>query len=330
MTTEEILKLLYAAPAALRAKAICRELSLHRCAVRKAVRELRQAGYEIEGSLRTGLRLLSGDDRLALSKIAACIPCHPWLEKVQIFDSLESTNTLAKQLAAEGAPAGTVILAETQSAGRGRLGRSFSSAPGGLYMSVILRPEGKPEDYLHLTAAAAVAAMRAIEESFGVKADIKWTNDLVVSGRKICGILTELSAGAVIVGVGINCNQTTLAPEIADMASTLAAQLGRPIDRNILAANLIHAFFALSVTLFSHKEHWLRRFTERCITVGQDVKLVQGGEVRFAHAESVGVDGALIVRLPDGSTEAVTCGEVSVRGMYGYAGGSDRPNGRNP
>lgn len=325
MTTEDVLKFLHAAPEKVTREEFCGKLHLRRGAVRKAVRELRQAGYDIDGTLRSGLRLVPGPDRLELTKIAVCIPAHPWLPRLILLDDIGSTNTYARQLAAAGAPAGTVVLAEAQSAGRGRLGRTFSSEPGGLYMSVILRPSENLEALMHLTAAAAVAAMRAVEESCGVRADIKWTNDLVIGKRKLCGILTELSidsgtrlVDAVIIGIGINCNQAALAPEIADMATTLAAESGAPIDRNILAANLIHAFFALSETLFSQKENWLRRFRERCITIGQDVKLVRGDEIRYAHAESIGQNGELIVRFADGTTESIASGEVSVRGMYGY------------
>ena len=261
---------------------------------------------------------MTTQEALSAARIAEKLPEHPWPARMRIFDTLDSTNTYAKRLALAGAASGTVIFAESQSAGRGRLGRSFSSEPGGLYMSVILRPEKKPEEFLHLTAAAAVAVMQAIEESCGVQTQIKWTNDLVASGRKVCGILTELSAEAVVVGVGINCNQAALSPELADIATTLAAEAGAPIDRSLLAADLIHAFSALSKTLFSQKERWLRRFAARCITVGRDVKLVRGDEVRFAHAEAIGPDGELIVRLADGTEEAIACGEVSVRGMYGY------------
>ena len=325
MTTEEVLKLLQASPAHISGEQISKALNISRAAVWKAVKQLQQAGYEIEAAPRRGYRLASLPDRLDAAKIAACLPDHPWLPTVQIFEEIGSTNTFAKQLAAEGAAAGTVILAERQTAGRGRLGRSFCSEPGGLYMSVILRPGEKPEALMHLTAAAAVAAMRAVEESCGVKADIKWTNDLVVGRRKLCGILTELSmdfdtrlVDAVIIGIGINCNQASLDPAISDMATTLRQETGAAVDRNLLAANLICAFYALSETLLSQKEDWLRRFRERCITPGQDVKLIRGYEVRFAHAEAIGPDAELIVRLPDGSTEAIASGEVSVRGMYGY------------
>lgn len=327
MTTEEVLKLLQAEAGYVSGEKLSAALGVSRAAVWKAVRSLRQAGYGIEAVTRRGYRLAASPDRLDAAKIAAVIPDHPWLQNLILLDEAGSTNTYARRLAAEGAPAGTVVLAERQTAGRGRLGRTFLSPAGGLYCSVILRPDAKPEALMHLTAAAAVAAMRAVESSCGLTPKIKWPNDLVCGRKKLCGILTELSVeaesrivDAVIVGIGINCNQTEFDPAIADMAASLQLETGRPVDRNLLAGNLIHAMYALSLTLFSEKESWLRRFRENCMTVGQDVKLVRGDEVRLAHAEGVGPDGELLVTFADGTAEAVTSGEVSVRGMYGYNG----------
>ena len=259
-------------------------------------------------------------DSLDAKKIARAIPDHPWLEHLVILDETDSTNTYLKKLAASGAPEGTVVLAETQTAGRGRLGRSFLSPAGGLYMSVLLRPPEPPEQLLHLTAASAVAVQRSVKEVCGLDTGIKWTNDLVCRGRKLCGILTERdSTGAVVVGVGINCNQTGFDAQIADMATSVCLETGRPVNRNRLAGLLIHSFFALALTRQTQKEGWLRRFREACITVGRDVRLVRGDETRLAHADGIGENGELLVTYEDDTQDRISSGEVSVRGMYGYS-----------
>ena len=264
-------------------------------------------------------------DKLSKRAISRTIPDHPWLKDLVILDEVDSTNTCARSLADAGAGEGTVVLAERQTAGRGRMGRTFLSPAGGLYMSVVLRPTAPPEQLLHLTAVVAAAVLRTVNDVCGLDAKIKWTNDLVCGEKKLCGILTEAvvkpgkqAPDAVIVGIGINCDQTEFDPSIADMATSIRLETGKAADRNALAANLIHAMYAVSLTMLTHKENWLRRFRENCMTVGRDVKLVRGDEVRTAHADGIGEDGELLVTYADGTKDAISSGEVSVRGMYGY------------
>lgn len=257
------------------------------------------------------------------SDVEAAIPCHPWLDRMILLDEVDSTNLYAKRLAHDGAPEGTAVIAARQSAGRGRLGRTFVSAEGGLYMSVILRPQQPPEKLRHLTAAAAVAAMRSIEESCGLKTQIKWMNDLLCGGKKLCGILSETSfCGAqpdfVVIGVGVNANQTVFPPEIADLATSIRLQTGRQAELGALAGNLLHCLYALSLTHQTHRESWLRRYREACVTVGRDVRLICGDEIRPAHADGIGDSGELLVTFPDGTRQAVFSGEASVRGLSGY------------
>ena len=263
--------------------------------------------------------------KLSKRAISRAIPHHPWLKDLVILDEVDSTNTYARSLADRGACEGTVVLAARQTAGRGRMGRTFLSPAGGLYMSVILRPAAPPEQLLHLTAVVAAAVQRTVGSVCGVQAKIKWTNDLVCGEKKLCGILTESvvkpgaqAPDAVIVGIGINCDQTEFDPSIADMATSIRLETGKAADRNALAADLIHAMYAVSLTMMTHKENWLRRFRENCMTVGRDVKLVRGEEVRIAHADGIGENGELLVTCDDGTKEAISSGEVSVRGMYGY------------
>ena len=257
-----------------------------------------------------------------LSVIRSYLPGHPWREKIQYFDVLNSTNTYAKQLAADGAAEGTVIIAGHQTGGRGRLGRSFSSPAGmGIYLSVILRPDCRPEELMHLTCAAGVAAADAIGRP---DVGIKWTNDLVLGKRKLGGILTELSidpaSGMVawaVVGIGINCCQQPgdFPPEIRDMACSLEME---PRDVPQLIAKLILALQQMRRRLLTHKAAIMVQFRRRCVTIGSQISILRGDEVRHGKALDVNADGGLIVAYDDGSVGTVTSGEVSIRGMYGY------------
>ena len=250
---------------------------------------------------------------------------HPWQNHISWFDTIDSTNTRLKELARQGAPHGTVLIADRQTGGRGRLGRSFQSPSGmGVYMSVLLRYAEPPEQLMHLTCAAAVTACQAVEAATGIRPGIKWTNDLVYEKRKLAGILTELVSlpgeTAAVIGIGINCCQslTDFDPQIQGFAGSLAMASGKNIDRAQMAAQLILALSHMDKVLFTEKKAIMERYQAGCITVGQDISLLRGDEVRHGHAVGIDESGALLVRFPDGHTEAVSSGEVSVRGMYGY------------
>ena len=179
---------------------------------------------------------------------------------------------------------------------------------------------------MHLTCAAAVAMCDAVEEAVGLSPGIKWTNDLVHDRRKLGGILTELGLtpkGTVdfcIIGIGLNCCQQEgdFPSEIRDIAGSLAMATGQPVDRAKVAAAMMEALYAMSCSLFSGKFAMLRQYRRRCVTLGQEVSILQGDTVRHALAQTVDEEGALVVRYPDGREEAVNSGEVSIRGMYGY------------
>ncbi len=252
---------------------------------------------------------------------------HPWQNQIQWFDTIDSTNTRAKELARRGAVHGTVLIADNQTGGRGRRGRSFHSPAGsGIYLSVILRPRCVPSELMHLTCAAAVAACDAVEAAAGIRPGIKWTNDLVYGKRKLAGILTELGltpGGQVdhaIVGIGINCCQAEgdYPEDIRHIAGSLASITGQTIDRSRVAGLLIQSLESMSRNLVSGKESILSRYRSDCVTLGQPVSLVRGDEVRHGKALEIDSQGALLVAFDDGCVEAVNSGEVSIRGMYGY------------
>ena len=257
-----------------------------------------------------------------LSQILAYLSDHPWSDRIQYFDSIDSTNTYAKKLAVEGAPAGTVIIAGKQTAGRGRLGRSFSSPENmGIYFSVILRPDCYPSEMMHMTCAAGVAAVRAIDDP---NVGIKWTNDLVLGKRKLGGILTELSINHftqkiawVVVGIGINCCQRSsdFPKEIQHMACSLGMEWK---DVPLLAADLIRSIYQMDRDLLPKQAEIMDIFRNKCITIGSQISVVRGDDIRHGRAVWVNDDGGLLVEYLGDSSEIVTSGEVSIRGMYGY------------
>ena len=252
---------------------------------------------------------------------------NPWREKIQFFDTITSTNDVLKQLALQGAPEGTTLVADCQTGGRGRMGRTFLSPSGvGIYLSVLLRPPCKPTELMHLTCASATAACSAIEQTSGFRPGVKWTNDIVYNKRKLAGILTELglnqdgTTAYAIIGIGFNCNQQLrdFPPAIQDVAGSLKMVTGKETDRALLAAKMIEALYQMNRELLSDRAGILARYRQDCITLGQEISLVRGDEIRHGKALDVDDNGALVVRYEDGTIEAVNSGEVSVRGMYHY------------
>ena len=260
-----------------------------------------------------------------LSKLA---PGHPWSELLQYHDTLDSTNTLAKSLALQGAPHGTVIIAGQQTGGRGRMGRSFHSPAGsGLYLSAIIRPDCAAGELMHLTCAVAVAVCDAVEAATGLQPGIKWINDLVCGQRKVAGILTELvlepgtgKAAAAIIGIGINCQQrpADFPPELRDIAGSLSMAASQKISPAAVAAAVMDQLYTMSSRLLQDKAAIMERYRSRCITISKDVSLHRANTVTHGRAIGVDDDGALLVTHADGTVETVNSGEASVRGMYGY------------
>ena len=250
---------------------------------------------------------------------------HPWAELVQAHEVLDSTNLQAKELARQGAPEGTCVIAQGQTAGRGRLGRSFHSPLGqGLYLSLILRPECSPTQLMHLTCAAALAACDAIERSCGYRPGIKWINDLIWGSQKLGGILTELSIGQngtvdwAVVGIGINCKQSQLPQELQGLACSLEEITGEIPDQALLAAELIQALAQMRQVLLISPEPIMDRYRQDCVTLGRQVRVISPTQTRQGVAEAVEQDGSLTVLFQDGRREQVSSGEVSVRGLWDY------------
>lgn len=237
---------------------------------------------------------------------------------IQVYDTVTSTNTLLKEQAAAGAPDGTVIIAKHQTAGRGRMGRSFySPADTGLYMSVLLRPQLKMEDALFLTTATAVAVSSAIEKTTGQQTSIKWVNDIFCHGKKVCGILTEavpdLTNGMLkyaVIGIGVNLlpPKEGFPEELQQVATTV---LSKEAKEDVVEQLKTEILNQLSIYLEQLPEKtFLEAYREKCFLIGRDVIVFPDNQL----ARVLGIDDmvGLIVQLDDGSQKTLRTGEVSV------------------
>ena len=261
------------------------------------------------------------------SLLSALPADHPCKEHIHYFDITDSTNLRAKELGLQGAPHGTAVLAKMQTAGRGRLGRSFHSPEGqGIYLSFLLRPRCHATALMHLTCAVGCAVCDAVAQVTGLRPGIKWTNDLVFGKRKLGGILTELSldsAGNVdfaVVGIGINCTQkvSDFPEDIQNIATSLSQIAGSEVDIPKLTAAILTSLLTMSGRLLTHRAEILSQYRRACITLGKEISVGTPTSLRHGIAADIDPDGALLVDFPDGHREAVNSGEVSIRGMYGY------------
>ena len=248
------------------------------------------------------------------------------MERILHFDVVDSTNEVLKRLAEQGAGEGQIVVAEGQSAGKGRRGRSFSSPKGkGIYFSYLLRPKKLDTSVSTLTPRAAVAAARAIQKVSGICPQIKWVNDLVIHGKKVCGILTEMAMDEgmiryVILGIGINVNQEAedFPEELAEIATSLSLEAGRTFSRETLTEALVKELDEMWGATEIREEEYLEEYRRRCVTTGKEVCVISGNRRENARAIRVNEDYSLEVAYADGGTERLNSGEVSVRGVEGY------------
>ena len=242
---------------------------------------------------------------LCANQIAALCGCEP--SRITVFDSLPSTNTHLSALAREGEREGRVILAEEQTAGRGRLGRRFFSPKGsGIYLSILFRP--RHLDAGRLTTLAAVVVSDAIEQVCGIKVGIKWVNDLLFDGKKLCGILAEGAGGEyAVIGIGINVTRSAFPPELSDIATSLEDISGKVIDRNLLVAYILKGFEHADVGGISHMDGYRRR----SLTLGKKVSVL--GQDDILEILAIEDDGALLARDQNGNLRRISSGEVSIR-----------------
>ena len=302
------------------------DIGVSRAAVWKAIESLRREGYRIAASTNRGYMLTEGSDLLSAQGMLPFLngEVYPHGEEhIFVHKLLESTNEEAKKKAFEGAPGGTIILAEEQSRGKGRLGRPFFSPAGmGLYMSLIIRPDFDSSKSLLVTTATSVAVCRAIKKVCGVETQIKWVNDIFFEGRKVCGILTEAISnfesgriGAIIIGIGVNCSvrHEDMPEEIRETAASLPGV----ISRNMLAAGIVNELFDI-LNHFTEGPYpvYMDEYRRRSLVLRKDIKVyanMAADEFLNAKAIDISDDGGLIVIYEDGRKDTLTTGEISIR-----------------
>jgi BirA family biotin operon repressor/biotin-[acetyl-CoA-carboxylase] ligase len=301
-------------------EAISDKLGLSRAAVWKHVEALRAQGYRIDAVASRGYRLVAIPDRLGPLELRPLLATHDLGQTLHAFEELPSTNDRARELAEEGAEHGEVVIAEAQTAGRGRRGRTWISVPRrNVYLSVILRPELPPARAPELTLVGAIAVCDALRDA-GVDAGIKWPNDVLAGGRKIAGILTELAAEPdrvqwVVVGIGVNVNARAedFPEELRGEATSVLLERGEPAPRALFAAALLSRLEAL---VDQHAEEGFApiraAWKERSVTLGREVLVRADGRDVTGVAEDVDEAGALLVRTPAGALERILAGDVAL------------------
>ncbi|MBE6952007.1 MAG: biotin--[acetyl-CoA-carboxylase] ligase [Ruminococcaceae bacterium] len=306
---------------------IAEQLGISRAAVWKAIRALERDGCRIHGVTGLGYRLESAGNRIHAAGIHRFLSDKCDFCDLRVYPVLPSTNDTAKALAAEGAPEGTVVIAESQTAGKGRMRRQFFSPGGtGIYMSILLRPQISAEDALDITTAAAAAVADAIDAETGKKSAIKWVNDVFLDGKKVCGILTEGAMGMedgsleyAILGIGINAVEPEggFPEELREIAGAVWPADSKINDcRNRLIAAVLTRFFAYYRELDA--KTFLRSYQSRSLLRGKSVNVIRGNTVRPAIAGEIDNACRLQVTYEDGSEEWISSGEVSVHSTEGY------------
>lgn len=299
------------------------QLKLSRSAIWKAIKSLKETGYQIESVTNRGYRLLNQSDLLSPEGI------RPWLAEenqeleLTVYQTIDSTNQEAKKLALEGAKAGTVVLAEEQTRGRGRMGRSFYSPPqSGIYLSLLLRPDVAANEAVLLTTGASVGVCRAIKKVTGLDVQIKWVNDLYYGGRKIVGILTEAVTNFengqfefVIIGIGVNFKQPEAAfpEEIKEIAGTLFEEKPDALTRNRLAAEIINEVLSICEDLTNR--NFLEEYKTHSMVLGKQIKVFRNHQWEVATALDISDEGGLIIRNQFGQAETLNSGEISIRNI---------------
>ncbi|MFV0363419.1 MAG: biotin--[acetyl-CoA-carboxylase] ligase [Suipraeoptans sp.] len=322
----EILSILKSSETYVSGQTLCEHFGVSRTAIWKAIEQLKKTGYSIEAVRNKGYRLIGQLDILSKEEIESQITTETMGKQVVYYGETDSTNIKAKLLGESGAESGMLVVANRQVSGRGRRGREWiSEANTNIYMTILLRPDIEPSIAPMLTLVMAITAAKAIIHVTGLEAKIKWPNDIVVNGKKVCGILTEMSAQTdyinhVVIGVGINANEEDFPRPLNDKATSLKIEGGKPILRSQLIGVIMSEFekyyneFIIEKNLSAIKDEY------NSLLVNKDSEIMilnsEGGYKAFG----LGINdiGELLVKMQDGSIREIYAGEVSVRGIYGY------------
>ena len=323
MTTDaKILSALRAHPDGVSGAELAEQLKISRAAVWSRIEELRRVGFEIEAGPHFGYRLVDEPDALFADDLLARLGKTKVVGRdIQVFEQTTSTNDVIEMLARDGVKEGAVVFAEAQTKGRGRLGRKWMSPTHkGLWFSVLLRPDLRPQETTQLTVASATALRRAIKTVTGLSAEIKWPNDLLIGGKKVVGILTEMSAEVdrvrhVILGIGVDVNQdaSEFPAELRKIAMSLKIETGKEISRAELATEILRELDFDYARICGGKfpavaDEW----EAGCATIGKNVSVQMGTRQIRGRAEALDDAGALLVRTEHGHLERVIGGDVTL------------------
>jgi BirA family biotin operon repressor/biotin-[acetyl-CoA-carboxylase] ligase len=303
---------------------LSQKLGISRAAIWARIEELRQVGYDIEATPHLGYRLVSSPDALHADDLLARLGKTNVIGRdIRVFEETTSTNDVIEKLARDQVKEGVVVFAESQTKGRGRMGRKWiSPARKGLWFSILLRPNLTPQEATQLTVASATALRRAIEGGTGVKPTIKWPNDILIGGRKVAGILTELSAELdrvkhIILGIGVDVNlsATEFPQDLRKIATSLKIESGKTISRAELAVRILRELDADYTRVCTGQfESVAHEWEEQCGTIGHLVTIHVGDRKIHGRAESLDDDGALLLRTEHGTLERVIGGDVTLAG----------------
>ena len=317
---EKILEILISKREPVSGQEISSKMGVSRAAVWKYIETLRDEGYRIDGVSNRGYKLVVSPDLLNPSEIKPYLP-PDFSAEIYWSRSIDSTNEKAKELARAGAANGTLVVAETQLRGRGRRGREWQSPPGGIWFSVILRPQVSALQASRVSIFAAVVVAEEIAAATGVRAAIKWPNDILVDDKKVCGILIELAAeleqiSYIVVGIGINANISTrqLSPDVSETATTLMEATGKKINRQRLLAKIAGRLINELPGIFGDGyRDYLERWRRLSAVLGRQVRIEDSGKTFMGKAVDIEENGALAVELDSGKRRIFESGEVSLR-----------------
>ena len=322
----EILRALRETDGYVSGQELCRKLGVSRTAVWKNIRSLQEEGYEIEAVTNRGYRLSGIPDTVAAEEVGSRLQTERMGREIRYYSTVDSTNQYAKRIAEEGAPDGALVIADEQTAGKGRSGRSWVTAPGeAVAFTLLLRPKLSPDRISMVTLVMGLAVARAVNALYQAGAGIKWPNDVVIRGRKLCGILTEMSAEVmrvqyIVIGVGINVNISSFPEEIRERATSLKLELGHEVSRAELIAEVMSQFERLYGQFEADGD--LRGIREEynalCLNAGSAVRVLDPNREYTGTSQGINSRGELLVETEDGKIREVYAGEVSVRGVYGY------------
>ena len=323
MNDQKILDILTSTSEYVSGQALAEELGVSRQAVWKEIKSLRSRGYDIESVTNRGYRLASMPDYLNAPAVKAALNAKIIGCELTVLDSVGSTNDYLKQRGAEGCKSGAVAATREQVKGKGRLGRTWQSKRDeNLAFSVLLRPKMAPYEVASVTPLAGLAVCKALRKFTGLDCRIKWPNDVIVGKKKLCGILTEMSAEFdaveyIVTGIGVNVDQVMFPEEIAYKATSLLLETGRHYDKNKLLAAVLdqleREFLRSDLELDSEA---LEEYSELCATIGKNVTFMRGTRRVSGMAVGVAENGELKIMLSDGSVVMVNSGEVTAQGIY--------------